>query len=73
MIMSHSRLLQFGVLCEKCGHRTPESIAWLVVHNEMPCRQCGALINLTAGNNGLVIQKIAHHCTELDALAVKNS
>ena len=71
--MSHSRLLQFGVLCEKCGQRIPETIAWLIVHNNIPCKHCGVLIELTAGNNALVIQKIAHHCTELDALAAKNN
>ena len=70
-MLTHSHLFEFGVLCEKCGQRTPKSIAWLIVRNNMPSGNCGALIDLTAGYNTAVIQKTAQHCAELDAMASK--
>jgi hypothetical protein len=69
----HSRLVEFGVLCEKCGKRTAKSIAWLTVHNNIPCSDCGNVIDLTAGDNAVAIQKLAQQCSELDAIAAKRS
>ena len=68
---NHSRLFEFGALCEKCGQRTPQTIAWLTVHNNLPCKHCRAIIDLTAGDNAIAIQKTAQHCAELDALTRK--
>ena len=70
--MGFANSVSFAILCEKCGQRTPKVIAWLTVHNQMACAQCSAAIDLSAGDNALAIQKLAHQCADLDTAASKN-
>ena len=71
--MQHSDVIEFGVLCEECGQRTPKTIGRLTIHNNLPCHNCGALVDLTAGQNATVIQKLTQQCAELDAIAAKRN
>jgi hypothetical protein len=69
--MNNARNTTFGVLCEKCGHRTPQTVAWLTVHNNMACGSCGVVVNLEGGQIAATIVKLAEQCAELDRLASK--
>jgi hypothetical protein len=71
--MGHARAVSFAVLCKECGQRTPKVLAWLTVHNEMTCGQCGALIDLSAGDNAVTIQKLSRECADLDTTVSKSN
>ncbi len=70
--MNTSRNLTYGITCPHCSHNTPKTIAWLVVHNEMTCANCVAVINLQSGNDAIAIQELAQKCTSLDTTFTKS-
>jgi len=66
-----SKTISFAINCPHCGHNTPQTVAWLAVHNQMPCGACGLSINLESGQNAAVIERLAQECLRLDAIAAK--
>jgi ribosomal protein S27E len=53
--MGIARSVNYPVRCEKCTHRAPKAVAWLIDQNKMPCEECGATIDLQTGDNVVVI------------------
>ena len=71
--MGCSNRITYAVHCPRCRHNTPKTIAWLTVHNEMPCAGCRRMVNLEAGENATIIHGFAKECARLDAVAAKRS
>ena len=69
--MSIARSVNYAVRCEKCSHRTPKTVAWLSGQNKLPCEECGAIIDLRAGDNAVVITELANQCARIDATLAK--
>lgn len=69
--MGVSNKLTYPVHCPHCDYATPQTIAWLTVHNNMPCNACGRTVNLESGEIAVVIESLAQECTRLDAVLSK--
>jgi transcription initiation factor TFIIIB Brf1 subunit/transcription initiation factor TFIIB len=56
------------VLCPECSQTNKEPIRELVVNNSVPCRYCGAIIDLTAKDTRASIAKFAAEAKEIKRL-----
>jgi hypothetical protein len=55
-----------AVACDECGQRTPKKVAWLITRDTMPCEHCGEIIDITEGENAIVIEELVEQCTIID-------
>jgi ribosomal protein S27E len=64
--MSIASSVIYAVACTECSHRTPKRVAWLSTQDTMACEHCGEIINLTEGENAIVIEELAEQCAAID-------
>lgn len=71
MALTAAEKIRVHVNCQNCGQTTDKALAWLVIHDAMPCPSCGGSIDLQSGENGFLIQKLGQHAATLDPTLTK--
>src|SRR3546814_19630108 len=61
------------VRCQTCEQATQKPLALLVSAKQLACPQCGNVIDLATGENGLLVQRLADQCKSIDAAFAKRS
>ena len=75
MVINTADNVSLAIQCSNpsCGQSVHKPLGWLITVNRMPCPECGEIINLESGDNGLRIQKLAQACASIDASLSKLS
>jgi ribosomal protein S27E len=60
-----------SVRCPDCSHVMQRALNTLIVMSDLDCAVCGRTIDLRSGLYGLLIQKLAQACAEVDQTAAK--
>jgi hypothetical protein len=68
MPLSAEERMSFVLFCPKCRRGTEKAVAWLAAHERLPCATpaCGGSIELQAGTNRDLIEKLSDYCADLD-------
>lgn len=59
------------VRCQTCDQATQKPLAWLVSARQLACPQCGNVVDLAKGENGLLVQRLADQCKSIDTAFAK--
>lgn len=41
---------QIGIVCSSCSHETRKTIAWIRIHTQLECPNCGGIISVESRN-----------------------